>query len=270
MNFNNRLRVLLLDATVIEAVVDLRVLRLRNKVSLFFIKDWLRRYIANSERSVHGLLCWKKASNWRTAFATSRMETALSDPRFRSLMADSTQGSAIRSSVCEAHRASFKVNNRTAHLTCFLFLAEWFWKCLAKQWLLKFVAVLMIMVAVMVVWSECTFFVVKPVLSIFANFVTLAAAHKQYFHVEVSTSGFIPMLVNWIIVWSVSYCISYISGFCSGCIVFHHRIPCSLHLPHCIQNSRIQLLPCRTSASNGWEHLDILRRVCLTQHSELI
>ncbi|GAU93072.1 LMBR1-3 [Ramazzottius varieornatus] len=71
---------------------------------------------------------------------------------------------------------------------------EWIWKCLLRQWVLKFVAVVMVIVTLMVVWSECTFFVVRPVLSIFANFVDLASAHKQYFHVEVASFFIIAFL----------------------------------------------------------------------------
>lgn len=38
----------------------------------------------------------------------------------------------------------------------------------------------------MVVWSECLFFIKKPVLSFFALFVQAAAKNSGYFYVEVS------------------------------------------------------------------------------------
>ncbi|OQV19608.1 LMBR1 domain-containing protein 2 [Hypsibius exemplaris] len=71
---------------------------------------------------------------------------------------------------------------------------EWFWKCLARQWILKAVAVIIVIFAVMVVWSECTFFVVEPVLSLFAIFVTLAGYHREYFNVELASFFIIAFL----------------------------------------------------------------------------
>ena len=38
----------------------------------------------------------------------------------------------------------------------------------------------------MVVWSECLFFVQKPVLSLFALFVQFAKQNYDYFYIEVN------------------------------------------------------------------------------------
>ena len=50
------------------------------------------------------------------------------------------------------------------------------------MWILSFVVILL---SIVVVWSECLFFIVEPVLSIFALFVQLAADDQNYFAIEV-------------------------------------------------------------------------------------
>ncbi|XP_055342802.1 LOW QUALITY PROTEIN: G-protein coupled receptor-associated protein LMBRD2-like [Paramacrobiotus metropolitanus] len=64
---------------------------------------------------------------------------------------------------------------------------EWIWKCLLRQWILMALSIVFIVFSAMVVWSECTFFVKDPVLSVFAEFVQLASRHNEYFNVEVAS-----------------------------------------------------------------------------------
>lgn len=71
-------------------------------------------------------------------------------------------------------------------LSCFSFLSEWYWKCWICPWTLRLLAVLMFAFSLMVIWSECLFFVKSPVLSLFAIFIDLARTHYNYVAVEVS------------------------------------------------------------------------------------
>jgi len=67
---------------------------------------------------------------------------------------------------------------------CYSARLEWYWKCLAKPWGLRILAVILTVFSAMVVWSECLFFVHSPVLSLFALFVQLARANYNYFAIE--------------------------------------------------------------------------------------
>ncbi|XP_014675164.1 PREDICTED: LMBR1 domain-containing protein 2-like [Priapulus caudatus] len=62
---------------------------------------------------------------------------------------------------------------------------EWYWKCLVKPWVLRVLAVALALFSAVVVWSEVTFFNKDPVLSLFAQFIHLAARHYNYFQIEV-------------------------------------------------------------------------------------
>ncbi|XP_055341186.1 G-protein coupled receptor-associated protein LMBRD2-like [Paramacrobiotus metropolitanus] len=84
---------------------------------------------------------------------------------------------------------------------------EWFWKCKARQWTLKIFSVCLSCCSLVVVWSECTFFVQEPVLSTFAILVKVAASHKTYVNVEL-----------------VSFCIIAYMSVCAYYTVFHIRI----------------------------------------------
>ena len=48
----------------------------------------------------------------------------------------------------------------------------------------------MVLLSVMVVWSECLFFVKSPVLSLFALFVDLARKNYDYLMIEVGLRNF--------------------------------------------------------------------------------
>ncbi len=70
----------------------------------------------------------------------------------------------------------------------FFELSEWYWKCLIRPWVLKVLAVVLAFYTAMVVWSECLFFVKKPVLSLFAVFINAAKDNYDYFSIEVRIS----------------------------------------------------------------------------------
>ena len=56
------------------------------------------------------------------------------------------------------------------------------------------IGIMMSAMSVMVVWSECLFFVKSPVLSVFGVFVNLAKASYSYHSIEVFNTKL--MLVN--------------------------------------------------------------------------
>lgn len=64
--------------------------------------------------------------------------------------------------------------------------SEWYWECLLKQWFYRILAVVLSLFSVAVVWSECTFFSTRPVLSLFAVFIQLAERDYNYLYIEVS------------------------------------------------------------------------------------
>lgn len=68
----------------------------------------------------------------------------------------------------------------------FLSLPEWYWECLLRPWFYRVLAVVLATFSVIVVWSECTFFSTKPVLSLFAVFIQLAEKTYNYIYIEVS------------------------------------------------------------------------------------
>ncbi|XP_062398927.1 G-protein coupled receptor-associated protein LMBRD2a [Sardina pilchardus] len=63
---------------------------------------------------------------------------------------------------------------------------EWYWECQLRRWFYKALAVLLMLVSVAVVWSECTFFSTHPVLSLFAIFIQLAEKEYNYFYIEMA------------------------------------------------------------------------------------
>uniref|UniRef100_A0A8C9SA03 LMBR1 domain containing 2a n=1 Tax=Scleropages formosus TaxID=113540 RepID=A0A8C9SA03_SCLFO len=63
---------------------------------------------------------------------------------------------------------------------------EWYWECLLKQWFYRLLAVVLSLFSVAVVWSECTFFSTRPVLSLFAVFIQLAEKDYNYLYIEMA------------------------------------------------------------------------------------
>ncbi|KAJ8285294.1 hypothetical protein GJAV_G00025200 [Gymnothorax javanicus] len=63
---------------------------------------------------------------------------------------------------------------------------EWYWECLLRPWFYRAVAVVLTLFSVAVVWSECTFFSTRPVLSLFAVFIQLAERDYNYLYIEMA------------------------------------------------------------------------------------
>ncbi|KAJ3604917.1 hypothetical protein NHX12_026968 [Muraenolepis orangiensis] len=63
---------------------------------------------------------------------------------------------------------------------------EWYWECLLKQWFYRLLALMLSLFSVAVVWSECTFFSTRPVLSLFAVFIQLAEKDYNYLYIEMA------------------------------------------------------------------------------------
>uniref|UniRef100_A0A671VKQ0 LMBR1 domain containing 2b n=1 Tax=Sparus aurata TaxID=8175 RepID=A0A671VKQ0_SPAAU len=64
--------------------------------------------------------------------------------------------------------------------------AEWYWECLLKRWFYRLLSVVLTLFSVAVVWSECTFFSTRPVLSLFAVFIQLAEREYNYLYIEMA------------------------------------------------------------------------------------
>lgn len=71
---------------------------------------------------------------------------------------------------------------------------EWYWRCVVHQHLVRTAAVLSVILSATVVWSEVTFFNKEPVLSIFANFLSIAKASYDYFTIETLSTVIIAYL----------------------------------------------------------------------------
>ncbi|MEQ2292199.1 LMBR1 domain-containing protein 2-B [Ameca splendens] len=63
---------------------------------------------------------------------------------------------------------------------------EWYWECLLKPWFYRLLSVVLTLFSVAVVWSECTFFSTRPVLSLFAVFIQLAERDYNYLYIEMA------------------------------------------------------------------------------------
>ncbi|XP_067087961.1 G-protein coupled receptor-associated protein LMBRD2B-like [Osmerus mordax] len=63
---------------------------------------------------------------------------------------------------------------------------EWFWECVLRAWFYRVLAVVLSLMSLAVVWSECTFFSTRPVLSVFAVLVHLAEADYNYLYIEMA------------------------------------------------------------------------------------
>ncbi|MEE6458025.1 hypothetical protein FKM82_000152 [Ascaphus truei] len=63
---------------------------------------------------------------------------------------------------------------------------EWYWECLLRPWCSRILAVVLALFSAVVVWSECTFFSTRPVLSLFAVFIQQAEKTYNYIYIEVA------------------------------------------------------------------------------------
>uniref|UniRef100_A0A3Q0STG2 LMBR1 domain containing 2b n=1 Tax=Amphilophus citrinellus TaxID=61819 RepID=A0A3Q0STG2_AMPCI len=58
--------------------------------------------------------------------------------------------------------------------------------CLLRRWFYRLLSVVLTLFSVAVVWSECTFFSTRPVLSLFAIFIQLAERDYNYLYIEMA------------------------------------------------------------------------------------
>ncbi|XP_025069323.1 LMBR1 domain-containing protein 2 isoform X1 [Alligator sinensis] len=63
---------------------------------------------------------------------------------------------------------------------------EWYWECLLRPWFCRILAIVLAAFSIIVVWSECTFFSTRPVLSLFAVFIQLAERTYNYIYIEMA------------------------------------------------------------------------------------
>ncbi|XP_026690403.2 G-protein coupled receptor-associated protein LMBRD2-like isoform X2 [Ciona intestinalis] len=64
---------------------------------------------------------------------------------------------------------------------------KWWWYCKIQPLARRILAACLILLSIMVVWSECTFFNEKPVLSLFAIFINLAKKNYDYYYIELAS-----------------------------------------------------------------------------------
>lgn len=95
---------------------------------------------------------------------------------------------------------------------------EWYWECVLKECFFKLLAVLLCFLSVTVVWSECTFFSTKPVLSLFAIFVQTAKAFHNYVCIEMVC--FVGILFLCVCVYSTVFNIRFFNYYY---LVPHHQ-----------------------------------------------
>lgn len=78
---------------------------------------------------------------------------------------------------------------RSSWRTVYTPKVEWYWKCILRVWIFRFIGLVAAVLSAAVVWSEVTFPFASfaPHLSIFAYFVDSFEATQQYFYLEVSS-----------------------------------------------------------------------------------
>ncbi|XP_015229754.1 PREDICTED: LMBR1 domain-containing protein 2-B-like [Cyprinodon variegatus] len=80
---------------------------------------------------------------------------------------------------------------------------EWYWECVFRKPFCRLLAVLLSLLSVAVVWSECTFFSAHPVLSLFAVLIQKAELHYNYIFIEMVC--FIGILFMCVCVYSTVF-----------------------------------------------------------------
>lgn len=84
---------------------------------------------------------------------------------------------------------SFPSTEPTGWFSRYIYTAtvEWYWECFLKRWFYRLLSVILTLFSVTVVWSECTFFSTRPVLSLFAVFIQLAERDYNYLYIEMAS-----------------------------------------------------------------------------------
>ncbi|XP_072243918.1 G-protein coupled receptor-associated protein LMBRD2B-like [Leuresthes tenuis] len=80
---------------------------------------------------------------------------------------------------------------------------EWYWECVLRQGFCRLLALLLCLLSAAVVWSECTFFSTRPVLSLFAVFIH--TAEKQYNYIFIEMACFVSILFMCVCVYSTVF-----------------------------------------------------------------
>lgn len=103
-------------------------------------------------------------------------------------------------------------------------------------------AVVLCLLSVAVVWSECTFFSTHPVLSLFAVFVEAAEKRHNYIGIEVRVFA----KVAWLKIPAGN-----LVSFCPpGGVLCYHPLPLRMRLFDCIPDKIFQLLLPGAAPSN--------------------
>jgi len=93
-----------------------------------------------------------------------------------------------RNMISNEHRftQSMPRSRSPGRITSLLFnpTVEWYWKCLVKPICLKVGAVMALVMSILVIWSEITFFSIRPTLSVFAAVVKAAGRSHSYVVIE--------------------------------------------------------------------------------------
>lgn len=64
-------------------------------------------------------------------------------------------------------------------------MIEWYWKCMFRGWVLRVLSIILMVFSIFVVWSEVTFFIKSPTISLFAVFINLAKKNYDYVYIEI-------------------------------------------------------------------------------------
>uniref|UniRef100_H3DED4 LMBR1 domain containing 2 n=1 Tax=Tetraodon nigroviridis TaxID=99883 RepID=H3DED4_TETNG len=95
---------------------------------------------------------------------------------------------------------------------------EWYWECVFRQSFYRLLAVVLGLLSVSVVWSECTFFSTHPVLSLYAVFVQ--AAEKQHNYICIEVVCFVTILFLCVCTYSTVFRIRFFNYYY---LVPHHQ-----------------------------------------------
>ncbi|KAG8011967.1 LMBR1 domain-containing protein 2 [Nibea albiflora] len=95
---------------------------------------------------------------------------------------------------------------------------EWYWECVFRQGFYRLLAVVLCLLSAAVVWSECTFFSTRPVLSLFAVFVRMA--EKQHNYICIEMVCFVSILFLCVCVYSTVFRIRFFNYYY---LVPHHQ-----------------------------------------------
>ncbi|TGZ72535.1 hypothetical protein CRM22_002027 [Opisthorchis felineus] len=79
------------------------------------------------------------------------------------------------------------IQNFAPYLSTIMLRIRWYWYCYLRLWLLRVLALLLALTSLLMVWSECTFSVRSPTLSLVAGLLNAEAKQRDYLLVEVSS-----------------------------------------------------------------------------------